>query len=121
MNKISVDKINLNLRTDRKKFISECEREYDSQLLSVASAVSDRSFNRPIILLSGPSGSGKTTTALRLERLLENLGHPSKTLSLDNYFIPLENSYDGIDFEAPERIDIPFLKEQLEAIAECRE
>lgn len=121
MNKISVDKINLNLRTDRKSFISECERDYDSQLLTVASAISDRSFDRPIILLSGPSGSGKTTTALRLERLLKNMGHPSKTLSLDDYFIPLDNSCEDVDFEAPERIDIPFLKKQLEAIAEGRE
>ena len=121
MNKISVDKINLNLRTDRKGFINECEREYDSQLLKTASAISDRSFDRPIILLSGPSGSGKTTTALRLEKLLENLGHPSKTLSLDNYFLPLEGNLENVDFEAPERIDIPFLKEQLESIANCKE
>lgn len=121
MDKISVDKINLSIRTDRKAFISECEREYDSQLLAAASAISDRSFNRPIILLSGPSGSGKTTTALRLEKLLENLGHPSKTLSLDNYFLPLENSFENIDFEAPERIDIQFLKNQLEDIANCKE
>ncbi len=121
MNKISVDKINLNLRTDRTNFISECEREYDSQLLEAASAISDRSFDRPIILLSGPSGSGKTTTALRLERLLENLGHPTKTLSLDDYFFHLDDDCENVDFEAPERIDIPFLKEQLEAISECKE
>lgn len=121
MEKISADKINLNLRTDRKSFISECERNYASQLITVASAISDRSFQRPIILLSGPSGSGKTTTALRLERLLRNLGHPSKTLSLDDYFLPLDSSCENIDFEAPERIDIPLLKEQLEAIAKCKE
>ena len=121
MEKISVDKINLKLRTDKKSFVSECERSYSSQLLEAASAISDRSFKRPIILLSGPSGSGKTTTALRLERLLENLGHPSKTLSLDDYFLPLDNSSGNVDFEAPERIDIPLLKEQLRAIAECRE
>lgn len=120
MEKISVDKINLKLRTDRKSFISECERNYASQLLAVASSISDRSFQRPIILLSGPSGSGKTTTALRLERLLHSLGHPSKTLSLDDYFLPLD-SFENIDFEAPERIDIPLLKEQLEAIADCKE
>lgn len=121
MEKISVDKINFNLRTDRRRFISDCERDYSSQLLTVASAISDRSYNRPIILLSGPSGAGKTTTALRLEKLLEDLGHPSKTLSLDDYFLPHDDSYENIDFEAPERIDIPFLKEQLEDIANCKE
>ncbi len=121
MNKISVDKINLNLRTDRKNFINECERIYDSQLYEVANAISDRSFQRPIILLSGPSASGKTTTAMRLENLLENLGHPSKTLSLDDYFFPLDKSCENIDFEAPERIDIPLLKKQLEDIACCKE
>ncbi len=121
MEKISVDKINFNLRTDRVKFINECEENYSSQLLTVASAISDRSFDRPIILLSGPSGAGKTTTALRLEKLLEDLGHPSKTLSLDDYFLPHNDSYENIDFEAPERIDIPFLKKQLKEIADCKE
>lgn len=121
MEKISVDKINLNLRTDRKKFISDCERDYSSQLMTVASAISDRCYDRPIILLSGPSGSGKTTTALRLENMLEDLGHPSKTLSLDDYFLPHNDSYENIDFESPERIDIPFLKKQLDDIANCKE
>ncbi|MCM1523552.1 MAG: nucleoside kinase [Ruminococcus sp.] len=81
---------------------------------------------KPIVLLSGPSGSGKTSAALRIERRLNEMGIPAKTLSMDNYFLPIteENKKElprdeegNIDLESPLRLDIPLFSEHLEKLA----
>ena len=42
-----------------------------------------------LLIFSAPSGSGKTTTAMMIEKLLDEKGHETHTLSMDNYFCPL--------------------------------
>lgn len=81
---------------------------------------------KPIILLSGPSGSGKTSAALRLEKYLREQGRAAHTISMDNYFLPIDekSSRDlprdengNIDLESPLRLDIPLFSEHLRKLA----
>ena len=81
---------------------------------------------KPIILLSDPSGSGKTSAALRLEKCLREQGRAAHTLSMDNYFLPIDEKSakelprdeDGnIDLESPLRLDIPLFSEHLRKLA----
>lgn len=55
----------------------------------IAEDVLAHRHERPIILISGPSGSGKTTSALILEKYLDEHDCETHTLSLDNYFKPI--------------------------------
>ena len=72
---------------------------------------------KPLVLLSGPSGSGKTTTAGRITQWLCDHGHPSHTLSMDNYYFRRADGWmpkdeEGqIDYESPEIIDMPLLRQ----------
>ena len=52
-------------------------------------------------LMSSP-GSGKTTTAMRLQEYLQNLGVHVCLLSMDNFFLPLdERPPEASDWESP--------------------
>ena len=54
------------------------------------------------VSLTGPSGSGKTTTAMRLREYLENLGVKVCMLSMDNFFLPLDQRPpEASDWESP--------------------
>ncbi len=90
----------------------------------MADYIRTHSKERPIVLLSGPSGSGKTTTAHLLEQLLDRGGHETHTLSMDNYFNPMNEQQrllaaeKKLDLESPERVDHTLLQEHLHKIIE---
>lgn len=102
------------LEHDRKLYQQQIDRAVE---LAAANAA-----QRPVILLAGPSGSGKTTTALLIERELDRRGVETHTLSIDNYFSPLSErekellQSNELDLEKPARLDIPFFRQQLDAI-----
>ncbi len=102
--------------------ISEGEKAYSDQLEAAAGKIFAQRGERPIVLISGPSGSGKTTSATRLSVILKSLGCNAHTVSMDNYFLPMHlnehaRGKDGkIDFESPQRLDIPLFKEHLEKL-----
>ncbi len=112
---------------DPRGFIHDSYRAYQDQILATAAALRDHSDDTPVILLAGASGSGKTTTAMLLARELTRLGHPTHTLSIDNYFAPLTPEeielvrQNKMDLETPARVDAAFLNEQLCAILEGEE
>ena len=55
-----------------------------------------------MVSIVGPSGSGKTTTAMRLREYLENLGVKVCMLSMDNFFLPLDQRPpEASDWESP--------------------
>ena len=57
--------------------------------------------------LTGPSGSGKTTTAMRLREYLENLGVKVCLLSMDNFFLPLDQRPpEATDWESPYCVNV---------------
>lgn len=110
-----------------KDFVERIEKEYSDKILEIATTLSENVDKKPIVLLSGPSGSGKTTTALRIEQLLDGWGFETHTLSMDSYFLPIKDSKivldenGEIDYESPQRLDIPLLNSHLEKLANCEE
>lgn len=124
---IEINRINDGLSADTKEYIRSVNEEYQWQLKKIAANIAETSSERSVILLSGPSGSGKTTTAFMLEKLLGELGCPTHTLSMDNYFQSLTEQEHALaaegkmDLESPARIDKELLNEQIEAISQCRE
>ncbi len=121
---ISIEKINQAAKS------ADAMRAFDSgyaaYIENIAKSIYDQRHEKGVILLAGPSGSGKTTTAHMLEGYLDAMGAETHTISMDNYFsafTPEQKilaAQGKIDFESPERMDIPFMNEQLEAIAACR-
>ena len=95
---------------------------YQQQIDRVAEFAAANAAQRPVLLLAGPSGSGKTTTALLIERELDRRGVETHTLSMDNYFSPLSErekellQRNELDLERPTRVDVPFFRQQLDAI-----
>lgn len=118
---ISIEQLN-SAAEDPGALIAEGERLYTDRVSFVAQKIFEQREERPIVLISGPSGSGKTTTAARIARLLGKKGCGAHTISMDNYFLPMSQNElardkDGnIDFESPERLDIPLFREHLEKL-----
>ena len=127
MNILSLYDLNTNVKGNYADFIDAAEEQYRQRIRNVADHLSESSGEMPIILISGPSGSGKTTTALRLGTMLEESGKIVHTVSMDNYFIPIDdprNEVDEnghIDLESPKRLDIELLNEHLQMLWECKE
>ena len=64
--------------------------------------------------LIGPNGSGKTTTAMRLREYLENLGVKVCMLSMDNFFLPLDQRPpEASDWESPYCVNRDLLIEDI--------
>ncbi len=124
---IEVTRINSGIGTYPEAYVRSVDEAYRYQLRGIAERIAEAREQKPVILLSGPSGSGKTTTAFMLSRLLGELGCPTHTLSMDNYFSSLTEeerelaSKGELDLESPKRIDKELLNEQIEEINNCRE
>lgn len=120
---IEVTRINEGLTSDPAAYISSVNEDYLYKLRSIAQSIVESRDEKPVILISGPSGSGKTTTALMLEKFLDDMGHETHTLSMDNYFCPLTErekelaALGKMDLESPDRVDKKLLNEQIEAIS----
>ena len=112
---------------DPAEFIRWSQERYDAKVEAAALQILEAAeHGKPLVLLSGPSGSGKTTTAGRITQWLTDHGHPSHTLSMDNSYFRRADGWmprdeEGqIDYESPEIIDMPLLRQHLEMMAECR-
>ena len=111
--------INTAISENPAAYARQVDEAYSRQLLTIARQIYNTREEKPIILLAGPSGSGKTTTAMMLERILDDWGAETHTLSMDHYFRTftpeeIQQAAEGkIDLESPERLDLPFLNQQL--------
>lgn len=122
---ISVEYLNSAVKLPE-SFIAEGERLYFDQLNAAAEEIYGQRAEKPIVLISGPSGSGKTTSAMRVAAALRDKGCGAHVISMDNYFLPLKKDIalhgeGNIDFESPERLDIPLFTEHLEKLHRCEE
>ncbi len=119
---IEVTRINNGLTADPKGYVQAVNEEYQYQLERITENIISSRNDRPVILLSGPSGSGKTTTAFMIEKLLDEAGFETHTISMDNYFCPLTHeekelaALGKMDLESPDRIDADLLNTQIESI-----
>ena len=111
----SLKHINELARNDPKAFVEGTEAEFQRKLELAARRIADNRDKSHIILLSGPSGSGKTTTAMKIEKLLDESGVETHTISMDNYFNTIDpetaprNREGAIDYESPFCLDIDLL------------
>jgi len=112
--------INEGLTRDARGFIRAADGVYDAQVEAVAADIVRHHRQRPLLLLSGPSGSGKTTTARILEEKLRRQGIGTHTVSMDEFFHPLDGTQKAqmargeLDLESPDRVDAALLGSVLQ-------
>lgn len=101
-----------------RNFIRVNEALHEAALDGIAKKIHEQ--NKHIVLVAGPSSSGKTTFSGRLAVHLQMYGHPSRRISMDDFFINREDlplQIDGTrDFETIDALDIKLLAETLNAL-----
>ena len=122
---IELNRINYEIRESASEFVLAANEAYMYHLERIVDNIEKNKNEKPVILLSGPSGSGKTTTAFMIQKILNERGCTTHTLSMDNYFCPLTEEEKELaalgkaDLESPDRVDKVLLNEQIEAIGKC--
>jgi uridine kinase len=100
-----------------KEFIRINENLQDFKINQIAEKIKLKSDTVKVVLIAGPSSSGKTTFTKKLATSLQMNGMSPTVISLDDYFLPKEQTpkdKDGnYDFESINAIDIPLLNQQL--------
>jgi len=127
MSKFELPALSEDIRRDPADFIARCDARYDRIVNETAGKVADNLSCSPIVLLAGPSGSGKTTTASRICKSLERAGIHSHMISLDDYYLSVDNaSYPKLengepDLESPHGLDVELLNRQLAQLTKGEE
>lgn len=89
----------------------------EKKLARLADNISERTADVKLVLIAGPSSSGKTTFTKRLAVQLRVNGLTPVMLSLDNYYIPRDetpkNPDGSYDFETIEALDLALFNEHL--------
>ncbi|MBO4853740.1 MAG: hypothetical protein J5482_01150 [Oscillospiraceae bacterium] len=121
MRVIDMENINYAMRSET-QFVLRCEEVFHDKISSAAGAILSSLHDRPFVALTGPSGSGKTTTAMRLKDYLEKLGVKVCLISMDNFFLPLdERSPEITDWESPYCVNVDLLVSCLTRLADGQE
>ena len=118
---IDLENINYAMRNET-QFVLHCEEVFHDKVSAAAAAILTGGRDKRIVALTGPSGSGKTTTAMRLRDYLENLGVKVCLLSMDNFFLPLEQRPpEATDWESPYCVNVPLLISCISQLLDGRE
>ena len=121
MRVIDIENIVTNMRDDT-RFVLRCEEVFHDKISSAAASILMNKSQKPIVCLTGPSGSGKTTTAMRLREYLENLGVKVCMLSMDNFFLPLDQRPpEATDWESPYCVNVEQLVSCISQLADGKE
>ncbi|MBN2510949.1 MAG: nucleoside kinase [Spirochaetales bacterium] len=110
---------------DIENFIQVAEALHDKKIASIADSIHHRKGEVKVVLIAGPSSSGKTTFTKKLAIQLKVLGFNPVMISLDDYFVPREQTpraADGsYDFEDLQAIDIELLNSHLVSLFSGKE
>ncbi|MEX2444812.1 MAG: nucleoside kinase [Alkalispirochaeta sp.] len=110
----------LNRLTERgtiQDVVRVAEALHNKKIANIADMVCAAGEEEKVVLVAGPSSSGKTTFTKKLAVQLQVVGYTPMVISLDDYFVPREQTpldEDGnYDFENIEAIDIELLNDHL--------
>lgn len=122
----NVNSLNRAIREGRiGELIRVAEGMHEKKILHIAEQITGDREGAKLIMIAGPSSSGKTTFARRLAVQLRVNGIEPVSISLDDYFVPRDQTpldADGKpDFEALEAIDLPRFNADLSALLQGEE
>lgn len=121
MRVIDLENINYAMRNET-QFVLRCEEVFHDKISAAVSTILSNRSEKPVVALTGPSGSGKTTTAMRLKEYLENLGVKVCLLSMDNFFLPLDQRPpEATDWESPYCVNVDKLISCIGRLMDGRE
>ena len=104
------------------QFVLRCEEVFHDKISAAAASILNAKDQKPFVALTGPSGSGKTTTAMRLKAYLENLGVKVCLLSMDNFFLALDDRPpEAKDWESPYCVNVKQLVQCIEELHDGKE
>lgn len=126
--KLGVDmiyKMNKCIETcDINKFVELCENRHLEQLDELSNLIIARK-NIRLIAIAGPSSSGKTTFSRRLEDTLTAKGMKPLMISIDNYYLPVEQApideFGKPDLEHLNSLDIDLFNQNMEDLISGKE
>ncbi len=113
-----VGKLNeLSENREIKPFIRVAEALHNKKISQIADSIAARKGKVRVILVAGPSSSGKTTFTKKLSIQLKVMGFNPVSISLDNYYLPNEESpldeHGKPDFESLYSLNIDLLNKHL--------
>ena len=101
-----------------RNFIRVNEALHERALSDIAEKISQQ--YRHIVLVAGPSSSGKTTFAGRLAVHLQVNGHPSRRISMDDFYLDRDKILPGedgtVDLESLDAMDLELMAEKVGAL-----
>jgi len=112
---------------ERMDYALHCEFRQEAKIAEIVRQVVARQ-NTPsavkAICIAGPTSSGKTTFSNKVCMYLRNAGIFGQPLSIDDYYLPLEEQpkyqarreITDIDFDAPESLDWKLVHEHINAL-----
>jgi uridine kinase len=99
------------------EFIQVAEALHEKKIAEISDRINRKSDSVRVVLIAGPSSSGKTTFTKRLAIQLRVHGMKPAVISLDDYFLPRDQTprdEDGnYDFESIRAIDVEALNQDL--------
>ena len=121
---ITVEQLEENLGIKKlPEFISMSEKAFIDRIDRIVDTVNnDRSIKA--VFVAGPTSSGKTTFTVRLSQGLSKSGRSAAFLSLDDYYILNDLTFDRDgrpDFETIDAIDVERANKDIHGIIEGRE
>jgi len=107
----------------RKEVIMNAEFRQDSKIAEIAAQIKQRG-NVRVLAIAGPTSSGKTTFAHKLSIHLANAGYEAKPLSVDHYYLGIEDQprlkirrvRNDIDYDHIESMDVALVNQHLNAL-----